>query len=58
MGSGAKSVPLPKLLAGIKNVFEAAGPAKLQIATKIVPISEIEDAWKAPSKPRIVIAIQ
>jgi NADPH:quinone reductase-like Zn-dependent oxidoreductase len=58
MGSGAKSVPLPKLLAGIKNVFEAAGLAKLQIATKIVPISEIEDAWKAPSKPRIVIAIQ
>jgi NADPH:quinone reductase-like Zn-dependent oxidoreductase len=58
MGSGAKSVPLPKLLAGIKNVFEAAGPAKLQIATKIVPISEIEDAWKAPGKPRIVIAIR
>jgi NADPH:quinone reductase-like Zn-dependent oxidoreductase len=58
MGSGLKSVPLPKLLGAIKNVFEAAGPAKLQIATKTMPLSEIEEAWKAPNKPRIVIAIQ
>jgi NADPH:quinone reductase-like Zn-dependent oxidoreductase len=58
MGSGLKSVPLPKLLGGIKNVFEAAGPAKLQIAIQTMPLSEIEDAWKAPGKPRIVISIQ
>jgi NADPH:quinone reductase-like Zn-dependent oxidoreductase len=58
MGSGAKSVPLPKLLGGIEKVFEAAGPAKLQISTKIMPLSEIEEAWKAPGKPRIVIAIE
>ncbi len=58
MGSGAKSVPLPKLLGGIRNVFEAAGPAKLQIALETLPLSEIEEAWKAPGKPRIVISIQ
>jgi NADPH:quinone reductase-like Zn-dependent oxidoreductase len=58
MGSGAKSVPLPKLLAGIKNVFKATGPARLQIATKTMPLHEIGDAWKAPGKPRIVIAVQ
>ena len=58
MGSGLKSVPLPKLLGSIKNVFEAAGPAKLQIAIQTMPLSEIEAAWKAPAKPRIVIAIQ
>jgi NADPH:quinone reductase-like Zn-dependent oxidoreductase len=58
MGSGLKSVPLPKLVGAIKNVLEAAGPAKLQIAIQTMPLSEIEVAWKAPGKPRIVIAIQ
>lgn len=57
MGSGAKSVPLPKLLACIRNVFEAVGPAGLQIATKVLPLSEIEEAWKAPGKPRVVITV-
>ena len=57
MGSGVKSVPFPKLLRSIKGVFEAVGPAKLQIAIKTMPLSEIEDAWKAPGKPRIVITI-
>ena len=46
------------MLSAIKSVFEAAEPAKLQIATKVMPFSEIEEAWKAPGKPRIVIAIQ
>jgi len=57
MGSGAKSVPMPKLLACIENVFEAVGPARLQIATKVLPLSEIEEAWKAPGKPRVVITV-
>ena len=57
MGSGIKSVPFAKLLSAIKNVFDAAGAAKLQIATKTMLLSEIEEAWKAPGKPRIVITI-
>jgi NADPH:quinone reductase-like Zn-dependent oxidoreductase len=57
MGSGIKSVPFAKLLGAIKNVFDAAGVAKLQIATKTMLLSEIEEAWKAPGKPRIVITI-
>ena len=57
MGSGLKSVPFPKLLGAIKSVFEAATPAKLQIATRTMPLSEIEEAWKAPNKPRIVVTI-
>ena len=57
MGSGIKSVPFAKLLGAIKNVFDAAGAAKLQIATKTMLLSEIEEAWKAPGKPRIVITI-
>jgi NADPH:quinone reductase-like Zn-dependent oxidoreductase len=54
MGAGVKSVPFPKLLDAIRNVFDAAVSAKLQIATKIVPLSAIEGTWHSPGKPRIV----
>jgi NADPH:quinone reductase-like Zn-dependent oxidoreductase len=57
MGSGAKSVPFPKLLDAIRNVFEAVAPANLQIATVQVPLSEIEKAWDSPGRPRIVFTI-
>ena len=57
MGSGVKSVPFLNLLDAIRNVFEAAVPAKLQIATKTVPLSAIEETWDAPGKPRIVFTI-
>jgi NADPH:quinone reductase-like Zn-dependent oxidoreductase len=57
MGSGAKSVPLPKLLDGIRQIFEVVIPAKLQIATHAMSLSEIEEAWKAPGKPRVVLTI-
>lgn len=57
MGSGVRSVPLPKLLGAIRSVFEAAGPAHLEIATRSMPLSQIEEAWKAPGKPRIVITV-
>jgi NADPH:quinone reductase-like Zn-dependent oxidoreductase len=57
MGSGLKSLPLPKLFGAIKSVFDAVGPAKLAIATKVMPLSAIEEAWKLPGKPRIVITL-
>jgi NADPH:quinone reductase-like Zn-dependent oxidoreductase len=57
MGSGIRSVPLPKLLDSIRNVLEAAGPAKLQIATKAVPLSAIEETWNAATKSRIVFVM-
>jgi NADPH:quinone reductase-like Zn-dependent oxidoreductase len=57
MGSGVKSIPLPKLLDCVRNVFAAVGAANLQIATRILPLSEIEEAWKAPGKPRVVITV-
>jgi NADPH:quinone reductase-like Zn-dependent oxidoreductase len=58
MGSGLKSVPMPKLLGAIKSVFEAAGPAKLQIATRAMPLSAIEEAWQMPGKPRVVLTMR
>lgn len=57
MGSGLKSVPVAKLLEAIRNVFDAAIPAKLEIAVKTMPLSAITEAWEAPTKPRIVITI-
>jgi hypothetical protein len=56
-GSGVKSVPFPKLLRSISNVFDAVAHARLQIATKTVPLSAIEDVWDAPGKPRVVFSI-
>jgi NADPH:quinone reductase-like Zn-dependent oxidoreductase len=57
MGSGAKSVTLPALLGAIKSVFEAITPARLQIATKTAPLSEVKDYWSASGKPRVVFTI-
>jgi NADPH:quinone reductase-like Zn-dependent oxidoreductase len=58
MGSGLKSVRLPVLLQSIRSVFEAVQPAGLKIATKVVPLSEVAEAWeKAAGKPRVVFSI-
>jgi NADPH:quinone reductase-like Zn-dependent oxidoreductase len=57
MGSGAKSVPMPALLNAVKSTFEAFGPANLRIATKTVPLSEVESHWNAPGKPRLVFTL-
>jgi hypothetical protein len=57
IGSGIKSVPFPNLLASIKSVFGAAGPTKLQIATKTAHLSAIKEEWDAPGKPRVVVQI-
>jgi NADPH:quinone reductase-like Zn-dependent oxidoreductase len=48
MGSGVKSVPFPKLLDAIKNVFDVVVPAGLQVQSKAVPLSAIEETWDAP----------
>ena len=58
MGSGVKSVPFPALLQSIGKVFEAVHPAGLKIATRVVPLAEVEATWdKAPGKPRVVFSI-
>ncbi|HVI53748.1 MAG TPA: zinc-binding dehydrogenase [Luteibacter sp.] len=55
MGSGVKSVPLPDLLAAAGQVFAAAMPANLKIATRALPLSDVQTAWDADSgKARVV----
>jgi len=57
MGSGLKSVPMPRLLAAISNVFQAVVPANLHIATKAVPLAQVEETWNDDSKARIVFVM-
>lgn len=58
MGSGIKSVALADLLAAVGYVFAAVAPAKLQIATQAIPLSEVAASWDALSgKSRVVFTI-
>jgi NADPH:quinone reductase-like Zn-dependent oxidoreductase len=58
MGSGVKSVPFPALLQSIDSVFQAAQPAALKIATRVVQLADVEETWdKATGKPRIVFSL-
>ena len=54
MGSGLKSVPLPRLLEAIRNTFALAAQSGLHLPTKAVSLSTVADTWNAPGKPRLV----
>ncbi|WP_243040772.1 quinone oxidoreductase family protein [Dyella sedimenti] len=45
MGSGIKSVPWRELLQAVRHVYDAYGPAGLRIATRTVPLPQVESAW-------------
>ncbi|MFZ6647359.1 quinone oxidoreductase family protein [Undibacterium sp. TJN25] len=45
LGSGIGSVPLPRILDAIAQLFKAAVPGGFKIATKPVPLSEVEQHW-------------
>ncbi len=58
MGSGLKSVPLPVLLRSVERIFEAVGAAGLQIATRVAPLSAVEQAWAEDTgRPRLVFTM-
>jgi NADPH:quinone reductase-like Zn-dependent oxidoreductase len=58
MGSGLKSVPLPKLLEYIRKTFELAAQGKVHLPTQVVPLSTVTENWEAPGKPRLVFALK
>jgi NADPH:quinone reductase-like Zn-dependent oxidoreductase len=59
MGSGIGSVSRVALVQSIRNIFEAVGPAGLKIATKVVPLADVEKTWEAATgKPRVVYTVQ
>ncbi len=58
MGSGIGSVSRKGLVESISRVFQAVGPAGLTVATRVVPLSQVESVWdKAAGQPRIVFTI-
>jgi NADPH:quinone reductase-like Zn-dependent oxidoreductase len=55
IGSGLGSVPAERLIAAIGEVLGAAASGELTIATKAVPLSEVEQSWsKADGAARVV----
>ena len=55
MGSGIKSVPLADLLAAVGHVFAVAVSANLKIATRVLPLADVQTAWSGDGgKQRIV----
>ncbi len=58
MGSGIGSVSRAALVQAIKSIFEVVQPAGLKIATKAVPLADVEGIWdKATGKPRVVFTL-
>jgi NADPH:quinone reductase-like Zn-dependent oxidoreductase len=56
MGSGIGSVPMPRLLAAIRGVLEAAPAAGFRVMTRQMPLSDIVRAWDAgDAQSRIVL---
>jgi NADPH:quinone reductase-like Zn-dependent oxidoreductase len=48
MGSGLRSVPFPRLLQSIADLFLAAGPGRFEIPIEAVPLSQVAARWVAP----------
>lgn len=48
LGSGIGSIPFPRLLHAMQQVFDATAIAGLQIATKAVPLAELGPHWANP----------
>jgi NADPH:quinone reductase-like Zn-dependent oxidoreductase len=58
MGSGIGSIPADKIVKSIGELMQAVIPGGFKIATRIFPLSEIEQAWAAPNRPRSVLKLR
>jgi NADPH:quinone reductase-like Zn-dependent oxidoreductase len=52
MGSGIGSIPLDRLVSAIGELLRATIPGGFQIASKTVPLSEVEAAWPLDDSSR------
>jgi hypothetical protein len=56
LGSGIGWLPMPRLLAAIRGVLEAAPAAGFRVMTRQMPLSDIVRAWDAgDAQSRIVL---
>jgi len=59
MGSGMGSISLQGLVRAISGVLQAVVPGKLKIDTKVVLLTDVEDAWnKESGSSRIVFVVK
>jgi len=57
-GSGLGSVPVNRIVRGIEEVLHAAVAGRFQMATKPIPLSEVERVWSSDVyMPRVVFTI-
>jgi hypothetical protein len=55
-GSGLGSVPINRIVRAIEELFNAAVAGRFEMATKLVPLSQVEQAWSINAyMPRVVI---
>jgi NADPH:quinone reductase-like Zn-dependent oxidoreductase len=57
MGSGIGSIPLKGLIGAISGVLQAVVPGKLKVETKVVPLTDVEDAWNKDSGTSRVVFV-
>jgi NADPH:quinone reductase-like Zn-dependent oxidoreductase len=57
-GSGIGSVPQQRIVGVIEELLHAAATTRFHMTTDVLPLAEVEQAWRAPScDPRIVFTI-
>ena len=57
-GSGLGSVPVNRIVRGIEEMLHAAVVGRFQMATKPIPLSEVERVWSSDAyMPRVVFTI-
>lgn len=54
MGSGIGSVPLPRLLAAIAGVYDAAVAGALTLATTSIPLAQVGTVWSDAGAERVI----
>jgi NADPH:quinone reductase-like Zn-dependent oxidoreductase len=57
MGSGIGSVPFPKLLSAVEGVLTNAIAAGFKVATKTIPLADVNRAWSDESADRRVVLV-
>ncbi|MBM3528507.1 MAG: zinc-binding alcohol dehydrogenase family protein [Alphaproteobacteria bacterium] len=53
-GSGLGSIPLPRIVAVMAEILQAAARHRFEFATEAVPLFDVEGAWNRPTMPRVV----
>ena len=57
-GSGLGSVPVDRIVRAIEEMLRSAAAGHFEMATKLVPLSEVEQAWSTDGYvPRVVFTI-